>query len=286
MVTSMDSICNTIGIDRVDMHGRMVLIEEQHGCDANFLTNALISNALKKDYGICFVLFHNTFSHYHNVGMRSGYNLMALKEKGKVTLVEPMKELMHNINGICTDTGTMDAGNRIFFDLNVKVSDSSKDNRSDGMIVVDNMFKLLRDSYNEAANRNKTILIIIEDISHLSDLGLSLRDSMCYVRYIRSLMESHPMTQLCITVHTYQNDVQSCIPDFICNNLKYMADLVLIAEPLTTGHSSDASGKVTVCWNVDSVRSEYHWTEKMTYLYKLLDWHVKIFAPGATTFVT
>ncbi|KAL2724528.1 hypothetical protein V1478_009041 [Vespula squamosa] len=286
MVTSMDSICNIIGIDRVDMSKRMVLIEEQHGCDANFLVNALISNALKKDYGICFVLFHNTFSHYHNVGIRSGYNLMTLKEKGKVALVEPMKELMHNINGICMDTDTMDIGNRIFSNLYVKVSDSSKDNRFNGMTMVDNMFKLIRDNHNEMASQNKTVLIIIEDISHLSDLGLSLRDSMYYIRYIRSLMESHPMTQLCVTVHTYQNDVKSCILDFICNNLKYIADLVLIAEPLVTGHSSDASGKITVCWNVDSVRSEYHWTEKMTYLYKLLDWHVKIFAPGATTFVT
>lgn len=282
----MDSICNTIGIDRVDMRERMVLIEEQHDCDANFLVNALISNALKKDYGICFVLFHNTFSHYHNVGMRIGYNLMTLKEKGKVALVEPMKELMHNINEICTDTDTMDVSNRIFSDLCIKVSDNSKDNRFDGMTVVDNMFKLLRDSYDKVASQNKTVLIIIEDISHLSDLGLSLRDSMYYVRYIRSLMESHPMTQLCVTVHTYHNDPQNCILDFISNNLKYMADLVLIAEPLVTGHSSDASGKVTVCWNVDSIRSEYHWTEKMTYLYKLLDWHVKIFAPGATTFVT
>ncbi|XP_047359649.1 elongator complex protein 6-like [Vespa velutina] len=286
MVTLMDSICNTIGIDRVDMHGRMVLIEEQHGSDANFLVNALISNALKKDYGICFVLFHNTFSHYHNVSMRSGHNLMTLKEKGKVTLVEPMKELMNNINGIYMDTDTIDVSNRIFFDLNMKVSDNSKDNRLNGMTVVDNMFKLLRDSYNEVANQNKTVLIIIEDISHLSDLGLTLKDSMYYVRYIRSLMESYPMTQLCVTVHTYQNDVQSCTPNFICNNLKYMADLVLIAEPLMTGHSNDASGKITVCWNVDSVRSEYHWTEKMTYLYKLLGWHVKIFALGATTFVT
>ncbi|XP_015175987.1 PREDICTED: elongator complex protein 6 [Polistes dominula] len=272
MVTSMGSICSTLGIDRVDMLGRIILIEEQHGCDANFLTNAVISNALEKDYGICFVLFHNTFNHYHNVGMRSGYNLMTLKEKGKVTFVEPMKELMHNVNEICMDTDIMDVGNRILSDLN-----------NTDKTVVDNMFKLLKNSYKEMTSQNEKVLIIIEDISHLSDLGLSFRDSMHYVKCIRSLMESYPMTQLCITVHTYQNNVQSSIPDFISNNLKYIADLVLIAEPLTTGHSSDASGKVTVNWNIDSVRIEYHWTEKMIYLYKLLDWHVKIFAPGATT---
>ncbi|KAI4501480.1 hypothetical protein M0802_003357 [Mischocyttarus mexicanus] len=274
MVTSMGSICSTLGIDRVNMLGRIVLIEEQHGCDANFLTNAFISNALEKKYGICFVLFHNTFNHYHNVGMRSGYNLMTLKEKGKITLVEPMKELMNNINEICMDIETVDVDNRILSGLNNSDTDKT---------VIDNMFKLLKNSYNEVASQNEKVLIIIEDISHLSDLGLSFEDSMRYVRRLRSLMESYPMTELCVTIHTYQNLLDRSIPDCICNSFKYVADLILIAEPLTTGHSSDASGKVTINWNIDSVRSEYHWTEKMIYLYKLLDWNVKIFAPGATT---
>ncbi|KAK2586289.1 hypothetical protein KPH14_001542 [Odynerus spinipes] len=272
MVSSMQSVCGTLGIDRVDMRGKIVLIEEQHGCDANFLVSALISNALKKNYGLCFVLFHNTFDHYHNISMRTGYNLTALKEKGKVAVVESMKELVCNINAMCMD-------------IDKKVQNSNEDNKCSGMNVVHNLFKLLKESYNEVEKESESVLIIIDDISHLFDLGLSLRDSLYFVRYIRSLMESHSTTQLCIVAHTYEGDLQSCVPDVVCNSLKYMAHLILVVEPLKTGHSSDASGKVTVCWNIDSVRSEYHWTERMIYLYKLLDWHVKIFAPGAMTSV-
>lgn len=286
MVFSMESVYSTLGIDRVDMHGRIVLIEEQHGSDANFLVNAFISNALKKNYGLCFVLFHNTFSHYYNIGMRTGYNLMALKEKGKVTLVEPMKELVCNINEMCKDIDVTTVNNMILSGSDTKISNSNEDNKSTGIKVVHNLFKLLKESCNEMTKQNESILIIIDDISHLCNLGLSLKDSAYFVRYIRSFMESHPMMQLCIVAHTYRDDLQSCIPDIACNSLKYIAHLILIVEPLMTGHSSDASGKVTICWNIDSVRREYHWTERMIYLYKLFDWHVKIFAPGAMTSVT
>lgn len=285
MVSSMESVCNTLGIDRVDMSGKIILIEEQHSCDATFLVSALISNALKKNHGICFVLFHNTFNHYHNISMKSGHNLMTLKEKDKIILVEPMKELVCNINEICIDNNARNIDTNILMDMDTKISNSNQDNKCNSMNVVHNLFKLLRDSYNRLIKQSESVLIIIDDISHLSDLGLSLRDSMYFVRCVRSLVESSPLAQLCITTHTYQGDLQSSIPDVVCNGLKYMAHLIIITAPLMTGHSSDASGKVTVCWNVDSVRSEYHWTERTTYLYKLLDWHVKMFAPGAMTSV-
>lgn len=65
-----EAVSAALGIDKVDITGKLVVIDERHGSDANFLINTIISSSLEKEKGICLVLFHNTFRHYHNVGKR------------------------------------------------------------------------------------------------------------------------------------------------------------------------------------------------------------------------
>ncbi|KYQ53745.1 hypothetical protein ALC60_05263, partial [Trachymyrmex zeteki] len=151
-------------------------------------------------------LCHNTFGHYHNIGMKFGYDLLNLKEKGQVTIVEPMKIIASNVH-----------------------------------------------------------------------------DTVYFIRYLRSFISLSPLSQLCILAHAYQENLQTSNADTIANALKYMSHLCVATQPFRTGHSSDASGKLTVYWKTDSVRSKYHWLEKTTHLFELLDWQVKICAPGTTS---
>lgn len=276
MASAMEMVCNTLGIDRVNMNSKMILIQEQHGTNANFLVNAILSHALKQTNAVCLILCHNTFGHYHNIGMRLGYNLLALKEKGQVTVVEPMKIVTSNIADMCKDS--TDKEKMIIPTV------ASAEN----MDIAHRLFTCVREKYNEAVKFAEPVVFIFDDINHLLDFGLSAHDVMHFVRYLRSFVALHPLSQLCILAHTYQDESQisnrvEMSQDVVANALKHMAHLCVTTQPFRTGRSSDASGKLIVHWRINSVRLEYHWAEKTTHLFKLLDWQVKIGAPGAAS---
>nr|XP_012141032.1 PREDICTED: elongator complex protein 6 [Megachile rotundata] len=252
MCSIMDSVSNTLGIDKVNMGGKLILIEEQHDSNANFLLSAVISNALKKDYGICFVLFHNTFNHYHNVGMKFGYNLALLKEKNIVTFIEPIKIEALEMENMYKKTMNK---------------------------VIDSLFMTVRNEYSKMMKLNNRVIIIIDDLSHLYNFGFDLKQSMYYIRWLRSLVENDNVSQLCILTHTYIHEVQSWFNTFI-DALKYMAHLYVKVEPFKTGYSSDASGKMTINWRVDPIRCNHNWPEVAKYIYKLSDRQVQIYASG------
>ncbi|XP_043252719.1 elongator complex protein 6-like [Colletes gigas] len=243
----MDLVSNMLGIDKVNMGGKLILIEERHETDANFLLSSIILDALKKNYNICLVLFHNTFNHFHNVSIKFGCNLAMLRKEGKVKVVEPMKIVAAALQNM--DKGTADN-------------------------IVHHLLTAIKNEYDAPA------VIVIDDLSHLYNLGFHLRDVVYCMRYLRSLIECNKESQLCIVVHTYEQESQSCVPDTFVDGLKHMSHLFLAVEPFETGYSSDMSGKITVNWRIDCIRRKYNWSETVKYVYKLSDHQVKVYTSG------
>ncbi|KAG7209596.1 hypothetical protein KM043_011256 [Ampulex compressa] len=268
MASAIDTVNSVLGLDRVNMNGRFFFIEERHGCNGNFAVNCVISNSIKQNYSLCLVLFHNTFEHYHNVGMRLGYNLYTLRNKGQVTIVEPMKLIASNIDNFCNNGS--DLADSVLTESTLETNKN----------MVRELSEAVKEKCFTAAKYNETVVIIVDDLNHLHDLGLNIRDSMNYVRYLKSLVESQKTLQLCALAHSYGENQHYSDSDTLTNGLKYIAHLFVTVEPLKTGHSKDASGKMTINWRIDSIRRKYHWTESVTYLYKLVDWQVKLYAPG------
>ncbi|XP_076670256.1 elongator complex protein 6 isoform X1 [Andrena cerasifolii] len=264
----MDPVSDILGIDTVNMGGKLILIEERHDSNANFLLNSIISNALKKNFGICFILFHNTLNHYHNVGMKFGYNLTALKGEGKVTVVEPMKIITSTIE--CTNEEAADNLNTAFADL---TSDSNGN-------IIHNLLRIIKNEYQKMTEHNESVIIISEDVNHLYNLGFNLSDPMYYVRYLRSLIQLDIVSQLCIVTHTYKHELRSCVPNTFANGLKHMAHLYVVVDPFETGHSSDVCGKITINWRTDCIRKKYNYSEIARYIYTVSDRQVKIYTPG------
>lgn len=269
MANSMVTVCNILGIDRLNMDGKTILIEEQHGTNANFLVNAILSHALKKkNAAVCLVLCHNTFSHYHNIGMKLGYNLHDLKKKGQITVVEPIKITANNVTDMCknfinrTETIIPDVTSMEHVD------------------IIHSLFACIKEKYEEAARFTESVVLIIDDINHFFDLGLGVCDTMYFIRYLRSFVTSHPLSQLCILAHVYQGNIQTSNADMIVNALKHVAHLCITTQSFKTGHSIDASGKLIIYWKTNSIRFKYYWAKKTTYLFDLSDWQVKICAPG------
>ncbi|XP_034948507.1 elongator complex protein 6 [Chelonus insularis] len=277
-----DCIRRALGLEQVDLSGKLIMIDEHHGSDANFLVNAVLSKSLEKGRGICLVLFHNTFGHYHNIGMKLGYNLNILRERGGITVVEPMKSILYSVEELghdSVDPGTTELEEKIrdSFD-NTKMPCPTKLNEN----LVQHLFASLRDQYYEVKKVNENVTIIIDDITHLIDLNLSLKEVWFYTRYLRSLMEIEPKLSMCILGHSYQTDANNCYSNMVVTVLRRMAHLYVCTEPLSTGHSREISGLLSIVWRVASIRKQYHWADRTVYLYKLLDRQIKLFTPGGT----
>ncbi|KAK0078317.1 hypothetical protein PV325_002684 [Microctonus aethiopoides] len=275
-----DSVRRALGLDQIDLEGNLIVISERHGTDANFLINTVLSKSLEKGYGVELVLFHNTFGHYHNIGMKLGYNLNVLRERGDVVVVEPMKSIVCNIEELGHDS--VDASSpeltenmRQLNDMKTMPNPLKLDEK-----LVQHFFTPVRDQFWELKKVRENVTIIVDDITHLLDLNLSLKEVWLYSKYLISLMKIDKKIAMCILGHTYQSDINDCLPNGIVAGLQRGSQLYVAVEPLRTGHSDDISGVMVIEWRVSGLRKLFNWPERSTYLYKLLDRQIKLFTPG------
>lgn len=267
----MEDVREAIGIDKVDLSGGSVIfIEEHHNADANFLLHAVTSHCRDKNNIACLVLFHSTFGHFHNVGMKLGYNLR--KEcNSSVRVVEPLKIVSKNIHS----EGNLQCDNRQSLEFDVKTN---------GRDLVKRLAEIIKAECVsiEKETASQKVYVIIDDLSHLFDIGLSIQDVWLFIRYIRTFAVEEPLLTFCISSHVYKANDELCKPNLLALGLRYSAELLIIVQPLETGYSRNVSGKMTVCWKLQSERLRFKWPEEMVYLYKLSDRQVKLFAPGSS----
>ena len=263
----MEEVREAIGIDKVDMSGNLIFIEEEHKSDANFVLHAITSHCINKNHVACFVLFHNTFGHFHNVGMKLGYNLKKACDS-HVKVIEPLRILSKNVQKQNNELGNES------LEFNVK---------SGGSDLAKQIVQVIRDECATIQKLNsQKVYIIVDDLSHLFDLGLNIQDIWLFIRHLRSMGNDEPHLTLCIASHVYKAAPDLCEPNIIALGLRHFAELVINVQPLETGFSRNVSGKMIICWKAHQERQKFKWPEEMVYLFKLSDRHVKLFAPGSS----
>lgn len=269
----MEEVREAIGIDKVDMSGNFIFIEEHHNADANFVLHAITSHCRDTNKIVCFALFHNTFGHFHNVGMKLGYNLK--KElNSSVRVVEPLKIVSKNIHRENKEHATQGTDDKLLeFDVKKKGNDLVKQL---AQVIKDYCISIRKGLINQK------VYLIIDDLSHLFDLGLNVQDIWLFIRYLRSFVNLEPHLTLCIASHVYKASQEVCQPNVAAICLRHFADLVINVQPLETGFSRNVSGKMIVNWKSQQERLKFKWSEEMVYFFKLSDRQVKLFAPGSS----
>lgn len=255
----MDEVREALGIDKVNMDGKTIFIKENHPVDANFVLQAVLSHCSKEENNIktCILLFHNSIGHFHNVGMKLGYNLKKLCES-RFKVIEPLKEMSENLSKINTE--------------------------SDDFIK--NLIDVIKTNCLKRTDEKKVPLqkfyLIIDDLSHLFDLGMSFENVWNFIRCLRSFVNLEPRFSLCISSHAYKNvNDETCQSNLIATGLEYFADLVVNVQPLETGYSRSVTGKMIISWKSHTERLKFKWPEEIVFLYKLFERQVKLFAPGS-----
>lgn len=238
-------VISAIGLDVSSDQGGIIGIREEYGSDAHFVLSCLLSKYIQSEYNICFVTLHHSFNHYHNVGMKLGYNLSTFKEKGIIKTVEPMKLLL---NGECSFQS---------YEILKQTLVNEIENNVEDMLKAD-----------------KRVLIIIDDLSHLFDLDFSLQEVLLLIKRVKRLIHRSPLHYAILNVHVAsENDV------VVANLVQHSSDIHVVISPLKTGFSSNVSGKMEIS-QINSQHKDNLWNKLRIYHYKLFDRFVKVFAPG------
>lgn len=256
------SVCSALGIDQENFVGKLIAVEEHHSSNGNFVLNCLIAEQVHKEGSVCLVALHNSFGHYHNVGTKLGYNLHQLQEKGCVESIEVLKLLNESLNA--------EHENRVG---NVLFGDEENTMR--------NLFHLIKGKTEKLLQKRKLVSLVIDDLSNLLSLGISVKEVLSFLQYCRTLLESQPGLSLVVLTHIAEGDDEQ---QLLNAGLCHVADVIVTVCGLKTGQSSDVSGSMKVTHRrLDQPMIAHEWNKQTLYHFKLLDRQVKVFAPGTAT---
>lgn len=251
------NIISSLELDKESLDGKVIIINENSGCDANFFFSCLMSKQIKEGGGICLVNVHNDFNHFHNIGLKIGYNLNKLKDVGSI----------HNIDFLQM---VSDAVSNNVYD---KCIDLTSDNESSS-----SLYKLIENTLFTLHKTHKSVCIIIDDITNFLNLNYTMSDINKFVQKCKSLTLQNTSSFI-MGLHTTSTNN----PNYaMIRMFYYIADIVCEVSPLSTGRSVDVSGsfKIIRPWINDDLMTLNKNTSMNYYLFKLFDRGVKVFAPG------
>lgn len=231
---------------------KIIAIRENKLSDANFILTSLISKTFSDQNSLCLVILHNTLGHYQNVGKRLGYDLLAQISADRARTIEPMKQIVDDI----ASSNTMP----VYLQQNKET-------------VVRHLFNEIKQNIDELQKQNggRCMSLVIDDISHLFDLGVDLKNVLRFLKYCNGLVVSSNVTVI-VNCH-----VSTEIDEIVANIMFHSADLCVNVSALRTGRSRNVSGVLSVNRNT-STKNQHQQTS--TYHFKLTDRDIKLFAPG------
>lgn len=226
---------------------KIISIKENGNIDSNFVITHLIKQILVEGNKLCFVILHNTLGHYHNVGKRLGYDFLQQIEQGCISTIEPLKDIVEEI------------GNGISYLIEDKEQ------------IVKALFTKIKNSIDELAGSTPNrVYLIIDDISHLLDLGIDLKFIISFINYCLSLVNNDRVS---VVINTH---VCGKSDEIICNNLNYVSDVVIEVLPLKTGISREVTGVMNVEKSGKTQVAQFH--------FKAYDRGIKTFHLGESVY--
>lgn len=244
----MSSFIKGLGLDLFDFKNKFVCITEENNADANFCIGALISQALSDQTGgVCLLTLHHSILHYYHVGMRLGHNLSSLVKR-RFNVVDSV-DILDATNGL-------------------------KDNVDE---LLKTTFFLLKNKLDQVRENCGHVFILIDDLSDFMNMGLSTKDIVSFVQYLRLSLENEETLVICS--HYSKGDEDQ---EFIKNFLTLTCDLRLDVKSLETGFSKEVTGSITLTRK--DMNNVSCWSPSAFYHYKTGERTIKVFPPGNISF--
>ncbi|KAG8227368.1 hypothetical protein J437_LFUL000376 [Ladona fulva] len=242
-------------LDKVDLSGKVISVVERQGGNANFVISALMSHFIDNKTAICLLSLHNTFGHYRNVGMKFGKNLQKLKEEGSFKCIEMLKTIERSVSDRTTEIDFLFPGNQ-------------KD------MPLKNLFLTIKREAELLLQTQKSVCILVDDLSDLFCLGYSSSQVLSFYQYCRSLIFDLKSCSLVVLCHSTDEDIESMLTVTGICHTSYLSVEVC---GLNTGISGDVSGVINI-----GKRDEANSRIRNTYHFKLEEKRIRVFPPGAS----
>lgn len=228
---------------------QIIIIREDYLADSTFVLTSILSKCFKDENNVCLVSLHNTLLHFTHIGKRIGFDLNAEMKKGTVTFIDFLSEISYDLYN----------------------SENPKYLAKESNQIVKQLFLEINSKTNNLLLNNKNTFVVIDDISHLLDLGVTFNEITSFIQHLISLTINRNIS-IIVNCH-----VASETDNLISNLLQHSADVAVIVSNLKTGRSWDVSGVLTVNRNSE-IQNEIN--KQAVYHYRLFEQEIRVFAPG------
>lgn len=216
---------------------KTITVIEHELADANFIITHLLKQILNESNKVCFVIWHNSLGHYQNVLKRLGVDLLKKVEEGEVVVLQGLKRLLEEIV-----------------------------NDGDAAVLQEVFFEEVKESVGRFVKNNENVFLVVDDFSHLFDLGVGLREVLGFVNKCMNLANDGRVS---VVLGGHVSDRSDRI---VANSLTYTSDVTIGVSTLKTGRSRDVTGVIDVVRNrVDKVD---------TFHYQATEKEIRTFCPG------
>lgn len=230
-----------LSILQVKPEDEIIAIEETSTSDANFILTHLLKQIFHENNRVCMVCFHEPVGHYQAISRKLGFDLNEEVKNGRAAILD----LLYTIND----------------DLDAKNTSWLLSSEKDELLL--SLIERIKHKIDDLNNNQSSTYLIIDDLSHLLDLGVNVNEVIEFTNFCLNLNN----IKLIINVH-----VTNEIDKILSNNLQYNCDLFVNVAPLKTGHSNDVTGFIHIKRN--------QLMEKRSYHYKTYDRGIKTFQLG------
>lgn len=141
--------------------------------------------------------------------------------------------------------------------------------QTDPVIQVKDLFLLLRSKVKLLSGITSKVLLVVDDISDILAAGFTIQLTLSFLQYCNSLKYEIPSISMAILTHRCGEDEEH---EVLAAAVSHFSDVYIQVSGLKTGYSNEISGRLIIKYPLKPSCEQYH--------YKLLDRHVKVFAPG------
>jgi KaiC/GvpD/RAD55 family RecA-like ATPase len=226
------------------------LVEEEDGL-GSFLVHHFLSSSLESQKKVLFLGLEQSLGHYHAVGLKSGINLLKLKESGQLVFLEGLKSIA---------------------DAYDQTTNDSSFNFANGLGVGQLQQHLQREL--ERLSKDSRVTVIVDKVSLLLSLGVSADAAIAFARTLQRVTSEAGAD--CVLLGRRDPDDTDEGLNRLTSYLARTSDLSVICWPLEYGKSSSVTGNLRFEWiNGDDIESG-------RYQFRVEEKDVKVFALGAS----
>lgn len=225
---------------KIQATDRIISVRETGNIDSNFILTHLIKQVFHEHNKLLLVSLHNTLDHYQTVGRKLGYDLKRNITEDKADILEPLDDIAFRL-----------------------IEGEFLDDKEE---IVKCLFRNIQSKIAALSlnSKEKLIYLVIDDLSHLLDLGVDIPYIISFINYCNTLVDTE---NVAIVINTH---VCNKIDEIISNTLQYVSDVHIEVAPLKTGLCNEVTGVI----NIERVSG------KSQYQYKAFDRGVRTFHPG------